>query len=279
MPETIDTATAAAAPAANAAQAAVQPPRPYDELTPEEQREVDAEMREENRVSGQMSRAEINAERFQDATDSIHQEVFDKLTNEARREPAAGLDSRPDLYGAARADGPWEFDTATGARILTGARADEISRAVQEYNATPEGRAERAEWEKQNPPTPTPEDELSRKTVALSLTEEQARLLLVAEYPNDVPAVYRGMFEITNLDTSVNIMNESVALDYEEDRKIFYAEMEREEKPAFLEKLDDVLEQNYRLTHPTQAPTPKAQDIGISKFRDKSKQIEPEPGD
>jgi hypothetical protein len=72
-------------------------------------------------------------------------------------------------------------------------------------------------------------------------------------------------------------MNESVSLDYEEDRKIFYAEMEREEKPAFLEKLDDVLEQNYRLTHPKPEPVPtqnKGTGIGISKS--KSKEIEPE---
>ncbi len=126
---------------------------------------------------------------------------------------------------------------------------------------------------------PTAEEELSRKTVALALTEEQTRLLLVAEYPNDTAAVYRGMFEITNTDNSVNIMNENVSLDYEQDRRIFYAQMEREEKPAFLEKLDDVLEQNYRLTHPKQEPVPtqnKGIGIGISKTR--SKQIELEPG-
>lgn len=59
-------------------------------------------------------------------------------------------------------EGTWKLDTETGARILTGARADEISRAVQEYNNTPEGRAERADWEREN----------AERTQAQELTNE-----------------------------------------------------------------------------------------------------------
>ena len=42
---------------------------------------------------------------------------------------------------------------------------------------------------------------------------------------------------------------------YEKDRKIFYAEMEREKKPDFLQMLNDVIQENYKLKNKNLSPS------------------------
>jgi hypothetical protein len=100
----------------------------------------------------------------------------------------------------------------------------------------------------------------SRQQIALSLTEEQARLLVTAQHPNDAAAVARGMYQITNLDNSVKIMSETATLNYDKDRNLFYAELEKEHKPAFLKHLDGVIRESRQLARsqpePGQAKAP-----------------------
>jgi zeta toxin len=103
-----------------------------------------------------------------------------------------------------------------------------------------------------------------RQRVALSLTEEQARLLLTAQHPSDAPAVARGMYQITNLDNSVSIMGDTATLSYDKDRQVFYAELDRENKPALLKQVDDVIRESRQLTRAQREPA-TAPDRAIKK--------------
>ncbi len=76
-----------------------------------------------------------------------------------------------------------------------------------------------------------------RASIAVELTEEQTKLLLSAEYPNDGAAQKTALAAIYADGDEVSIMNESVLLDYSHDQKTFFAELERDEKPALDAKL------------------------------------------
>lgn len=76
-----------------------------------------------------------------------------------------------------------------------------------------------------------------RESIAVELTEEQTKLLLSAEYPNDGASQKTALNNIYDGADKVSVMNESVLLDYSHDQKTFFAELERDEKPALDAKL------------------------------------------
>lgn len=77
---------------------------------------------------------------------------------------------------------------------------------------------------------------LSRPAIAVQLTEEQTRLLLSAEYPNDGNTQTTALNEIL-AGNPVEIENESILLDYSQDSKTFFAKLDAQEKPALDAKL------------------------------------------
>lgn len=82
--------------------------------------------------------------------------------------------------------------------------------------------------------------------IALSLTEEQARLLIYAEYPNNFQAQATALFDLAVQGKPINIMNESVALNYSHDLKKFYATLFREEQYALEGKLTELTAEQRR---------------------------------
>jgi len=77
---------------------------------------------------------------------------------------------------------------------------------------------------------------ICRPAVAVELTEEQTRLLLSSEYPND------GTTQTTTLNdvlagNPISIENESILLDYSQDTHTFFAKLDSQEKPALDAKL------------------------------------------
>jgi hypothetical protein len=113
--------------------------------------------------------------------------------------------------------------------------------------------------------------------IALNLTEEQTKLLISSEYPNDIRGEATALYEVAVLSRPVNIMNESVALDYSSDMKQFYASLNKEEKAPLEEKLTLLLAQQRRAVQidSRQPPRPPAskdreherQDKGIEHSR------------
>ena len=89
-----------------------------------------------------------------------------------------------------------------------------------------------------------------KEAIAIGLTEEQARLLLSSEYPNDIRARTTALYNIVVEGQSVDIMHESVALDYEHNIKQFYASLDRDERPALEQKLNQLVADNRRAAQP-----------------------------
>lgn len=89
-----------------------------------------------------------------------------------------------------------------------------------------------------------------KETIALALTEEQARLLISSEYPNDIRARTTALYNIVVEGKSVDVMHESVALDYEHNIKQFYAALDRDERPALEQKLTQLVAENRKIAQP-----------------------------
>ena len=98
--------------------------------------------------------------------------------------------------------------------------------------------------------------ERSKESIAVRLTEEQTKLLLSSEYPNDGRTQTTALAAIYSGEDQVNIMDESVQLDYSENEQTFFAILERGEKPALDAKLTQL--QNERMRD--NADREKAQD-------------------
>jgi len=93
---------------------------------------------------------------------------------------------------------------------------------------------------------------LSRPALAIQLTEEQTRLLLSAEYPNDGRTQTTALNEIM-AGNPISIENESVLLDYSHDTQTFFAKLDAQEKPALDAKLQQLqLQQERDKFPPTQ---------------------------
>jgi hypothetical protein len=89
-----------------------------------------------------------------------------------------------------------------------------------------------------------------KEPIALALTEEQARLLISAEYPNDIRAQTTALYDVVVQGKSVDVMNESVALDYEHNIKQFYVALDRSERPSLEQKLNLLVAENRKAVQP-----------------------------
>lgn len=91
---------------------------------------------------------------------------------------------------------------------------------------------------------------------AVHLTEEQTKLLLASEYPNDARKQTIALAAIYSGKNQINIMEESIQLDYSEDEKTFFAILRQDEKPTLDAKLTQL--QNERMRD--KANSERAQD-------------------
>jgi fido (protein-threonine AMPylation protein) len=95
---------------------------------------------------------------------------------------------------------------------------------------------------------------ISKEPIAVRLTEDQAKLLLSAEYPDDAPQQTAALYNVYNGGDDVNVMGDSVALDYSPEQKALYAALSREEKPALDQKLTQLRADNDRTRRAQQRP-------------------------
>ncbi|WP_035356965.1 hypothetical protein [Edaphobacter aggregans] len=130
------------------------------------------------------------------------------------------------VQGASSPEAKWSLqELETREEALTEGRLDihhaqEMERRALEDHYADQARngvAEDREGDKQNlqtanPPTP-------KEPIAVRLTEEQTKLLLSAEYPNNSQQQTTALYNVYNGIEKVDVMNESVALDYSEDLK------------------------------------------------------------
>jgi hypothetical protein len=142
----------------------------------------------------------------------------------------------------------------TGTQKIDAELAEQLALSRQQLRKTQEQidkEAKEAEEEKNKKP-----GDKDREPIAVKLTEEQTKLLLSSEYPNDGRTQTTTLAAIYSGEDEVNIMDESVQLDYSEDEKTFFAILERGEKPALDAKLTQLQQDRMR----DNAEQEKAQD-------------------
>ena len=141
---------------------------------------------------------------------------------------------------------------ATGNAVLTGADADTILRTVQTQAAAAEAAIQKALREKQrqaeleDASLDNEQIRGGKEPIALKLTEEQVQLLVSNEYPNDPEKASQSVYKLIRDGAPVNILKESVQLDYSEDIKGFFARLDEAERPALLSKIQDLEKQDER---------------------------------
>ena len=156
------------------------------------------------------------------------------------------------LIELAASQGAEHTTNAAGNAVLTGADAESILRAVQIQAAAAEAAIQKALREKQKQTDiedAALDDEQTRggkEPIALKLTEEQVQLLVSNEYPNEPEKASQSVYKLIRDGEPVNILKESVQLDYSEDIKGFYARLDEAERPALLSKLQDLEKQDER---------------------------------
>lgn len=99
-------------------------------------------------------------------------------------------------------------------------------------------------------------DEEKGKLIAVRLTEDQIKLLLSSEYPNDGQKQNTALANIYNGDEEINVFNETVQLDHSDDEQTYFAILEQNEKPA----LDAKLTQLQRVQEREKEAQQEAQD-------------------
>ena len=167
--------------------------RSYDDLSPEEQREADEQMR---------------------------QEFYAQFASEPRDPNESILDGTHEMYKDIEEQNIADFE--------------------REYNART---AEAPKYEVINQQSDNTD---SREPIAVRLTEEQTKLLLSAEYPNNTQQQTTALYNVYSGNEHVNVMNESVALNYSEDQKSFFATLDKDEKPAIDAKLTQLQAEKER---------------------------------
>lgn len=92
-----------------------------------------------------------------------------------------------------------------------------------------------------------------KEPIAVRLTGEQTRLLVTNEYPNNVQAQNQALYEITNSDSTVAVLKDTVHLDYSEEDKTYFASLDKDAKPGLDQKLTQLqAEQDRRRQPPPQ---------------------------
>ncbi len=279
----------------------------YDELAPEKQAEADAEGRLLNSESGQMSAAEIMAERMQDAEDQnawdytddpeeredtlaiegfgatletisrniqnqrepIDPELDETYYDQPGQTPArAGTDVSPIhrktaalthntttveqlLIELAASEGAEHVRDGSGNALLTGPDGEGLLRTAKVQAAAAEAAIQKALKDRQraNEQEDTQLDLPNvdpKAPIALKLTEEQVQLLVSNEYPNEPEKASQSVYKLIRDGEPVNILQESVQLDYSDDIKSFYARLDEAERPSLLSKLQDLEKEDER---------------------------------
>ena len=156
------------------------------------------------------------------------------------------------LIELAAAQGAEHTTDATGNAVLTGADAEAILRAVQTQAAAAEAAIQKALREKQrqaeleDASLDNQQTRGGKEPIALKLTEEQVQLLVSNEYPNEPEKASQSVYKLIREGEPVNILKESVQLDYSEDIKGFFARLDEAERPALLSKIQDLEKQDER---------------------------------
>ncbi len=130
---------------------------------------------------------------------------------------------------------PTDGDDNSGEQAADAQMPEEPTQELRQDNV--------AQLQTTKPPT-------SKDLIAVSLTEEQARLLISTEYPNDIRAQTTALYNIVVKGRPVDIMHESIALDYEQNLKQFYASLDRAEKPILEHRLTQLLANERRAHQP-----------------------------
>ena len=94
----------------------------------------------------------------------------------------------------------------------------------------------------------------TKQPIAIRLTEEQTKLLLAAEYPNNTRQQNAALNSIYTGSAPINVMNETIALDYSEAQKSFFATLDKDLKPTLdqtLTQLQSEKQQNQKQEAPT----------------------------
>ena len=138
------------------------------------------------------------------------------------------------------------FRAATGAKKDEGFGSagyeDRLSAAVAAHNNSPQGRAERAEWEKAN----GIESRGAEPDVAVLLTENQVKALLAAETDKTDREVNAAMLDVMRGASVHNVVDNRVQLDYSNDAQSYIGILAPSDKP----RLDEALTKAPR-TEPT----------------------------
>jgi N12 class adenine-specific DNA methylase len=90
--------------------------------------------------------------------------------------------------------------------------------------------------------------------IAVRLTEEQTKLLLSAKYPDNTRQQISALNSIYTGSAPVNVMNDTIALDYSDAQKSFFATLDKDLKPTLDQALTQ-LQAEKQIPQKQQAPT------------------------
>ncbi len=168
-----------------------------------------------------------------------------------------------------------EGSLTNGTPTLTGDRADElrsviaaqtlvaqeaIEKAIKAKAKEQEQADLQADQQKQKP--------LEAEPLAVRLTDEQTRLLVTNEYPNNVQAQNQALYNITNSDQTVSVLKDTINLDYSKENNTYFASLDKDAKPALDQKLTQLQAEQDRKRQPPPQEREK------SRQRDRSKDYE-----
>ena len=170
-----------------------------------------------------------------------------------------------------------EGSITNGTPILTGEKADELRSVIAAQTLAAQEAIEKAikvkakeqeqadlqaDQQKQKP--------LEGEPLAVRLTDEQTRLLIANEYPNNVQAQNQAIYNITNTDQPVSVLRDTVNLDYSDENNTYFASLDKDAKPALDQKLTQLLAEQERKRQPPPQEREK------SRQRERSKDYERE---
>lgn len=73
--------------------------------------------------------------------------------------------------------------------------------------------------------------------IALDLTEEQARLLIADQHPNDIRSQATALYNVTVKEQPISVLQGQAALGYSAEQNKFYASLDRHKQPALQKQL------------------------------------------
>lgn len=104
---------------------------------------------------------------------------------------------------------------------------------------------------------------VSKEPIAVRLTEDQAKLLLSAEYPNDAIQQDQALADIQSGARAIDVMNIRVGLDYSEELGTYFATLAVEEKPALDQKLTQLQAESQQARRQQNQTVPRSKDMEL----------------